>query len=112
MKKKSVSAVVKLVKTPGVFNVTAEKDGTLVLKRTGLNKENALLLYFNNIEDNIKNTTYTAEEIYEKYKEKWNKIKFKSEYIDTYGHKWKNTFVSDKKILEYLNNLINKTRCN
>ena len=49
MKKKSVSAVVKLVKTPGVFNVTAEKDGTLVLKRTGLNKENALLLYFNNI---------------------------------------------------------------
>ena len=39
MKKKSVSAVVKLVKTPGVFNVTAEKDGTLVLKRTGLNKE-------------------------------------------------------------------------
>ena len=31
---------------------------------------------------------------------------------DTYGHKWKNTFVSDKKILEYLNNLINKIRCN
>ena len=60
----------------------------------------------------ITNNGLTDKADIEKYKEKWNKIKFKSEYIDTYGHKWKNTFVSDKKILEYLNNLINKIRCN
>src|SRR5574344_2461748 len=108
MKKKSNVPIIK--KTPGVYNFVGTVDGKIVMKYSKLSKLDALNIFFNKIEDNIKNTTYTAEEIYAKYKEKWSKINFKSSYTDSYGHLWKDTFIPDHYVLDYLNNLINKLR--
>lgn len=95
---------------PGNFNLLAKVNDKIILHRTKLTPQEALDIFFNKIEDNIKNTTYTAEELYDKYKEKWNKVNFKSTYIDSYGHTWPNTFVQNRKVFDYLNNLIEKLR--
>lgn len=103
MKKKSTVPKIVIEKKPGVFNLKFTKGDKSIVK-TKLSKIAVLDFYFQNLENNIKD--FTAEELYDKYKQIWSSYTLKSVYIDSWGHKWPNCFVSDKSVYEYLNDKI------
>ena len=107
---KKVKVITTFQRQPGVFNLYAAKGDKVIVNRKGLSKDAWLSFYFQKIEDNIKNTNLSAEELYNKYKDKWDSVNLESTYIDSYGHTWKNTSMPLKEILKYLNKLISEIR--
>lgn len=98
-----MKGLIRQARHPGLFNLYVVQQEKLVPYKVKLTKEQALLEYFPQIEDNLKKYSDNAE-LLQKYKEKWDSIGLKSVYIDSYGHTWKNTFIPDKDIINYLNN--------
>ena len=109
-KKVSTVRAKKEKRTDGFFNIKVIKDGKVIFNKFNLKELDVLVFYFKDIENNIKNTVYSSEELYDKYKNKWDKLKLISTYIDSWGHTWKNCFLSKKVMLNYLEELISKLR--
>ena len=107
MKKKSTVPKIVIEKKPGVFNLKFTKGDKSIVK-TKLSKIAVLDFYFQNLENNIKD--FTAEELYDKYKQIWSSYTLKSVYIDSWGHKF-NCFLSNEAKYNYINSkLIYRTR--
>ena len=75
-----------------------------------LSKLEFLRLYFNSIDSNIeKHPEYKAEDFIKSYTLIWNNYQIFSDYIDSYGHRWHNSGLSDKAKIEFINNKLNET---
>lgn len=110
-KKQPVIPIKRIIeKTPGYFQVLIkDTSGNIKFYNKKLLKKDYLKLYFKNIDDNLKNhPDWTKEEIISKYKNIWSSFQILSDYVDSYGHKWKNTHLSDKACLEFITNKLNE----
>lgn len=99
----------KIKREPGYFQVLVKKDGKIVKTFKKLSKQEFLKFYFNNIDTNVeKHPEFKAEDFIKSYTLIWSKFELLSDYIDSYGHRWHNSGLSDKTKIEFINNKINE----
>lgn len=100
----------KVKREPGYFQVLIKKDDKVIKTYKKLYKLEFLRLYFNSIDSNIeKHPEYKAEDFIKSYTLIWNNYQIFSDYIDSYGHRWHNSGLSDKAKIEFINNKLNET---
>ena len=96
----------KVKREPGYFQVLIKKDDKVIKTYKKLSKLEFLRLYFNSIDSNIeKHPEYKAEDFIKSYTLIWNNYQIFSDYIDSYGHRWHNSGLSDKAKIEFINNI-------
>jgi hypothetical protein len=111
---------IKIVRSPGVFNIRILGPDGKVRGKNGMDKTQVFDFYFVGLDKNLQglrekfgniNDTF-AESILEKYKTIYSKYKFKYQYVDSYGHLWEGKCAkpSDKWALEYLKKKINESK--
>lgn len=88
----------------GFFRIYITKGDKVVFSGK-TDKQNFLKLWFKNLETNITNhPDWSAEEINSAYDMLWNNFTVLSDYVDSYGHIWKDTNLSKSAKLQYLCN--------
>ena len=100
----------KVKREPGYFQVLIKKNDKVIKTYKKLSKLEFLRLYFNSIDSNIeKHPEYKAEDFIKSYTLIWNNYQIISDYIDSYGHRWHNSGLSDKAKIEFIKNKLNET---
>lgn len=79
-------------------------DGKRIVK-SNLNLDQLFDAYFANLDNNLAKRDYSledAQEIYDKYKELYKSCKIQINYIDSWEHKWKNSWPKEDKFINYI----------
>ena len=111
MPKKGITRAIVPTKIPPVWQIgILFPDGKKISKpKCTLNE--VFNTYFIGL-DKYLNKDFTAEELFEKYKNTFSskKIKVVIHYIDSWGHKWtgKIAWPKESKFIEYLNKRLNE----
>lgn len=105
---KAVEKIIKVVKQPGYFLVLIKKDDKNIFYNTRLSKDKYLELWFKGLKENIeKHLDWSVEDFVSKYNNIWSNFTVLSDYVDSYGHKWRQTPLSDNYKKEYVEKMIN-----
>ena len=111
---------IKIVRSPGVFNIRILGPDGKVRGKNGMDKTQVFDFYFVNLDKNIEklrekygniDSTF-AQTILNNYKAIYTKYELKYQYVDSYGHLWEGKCAkpSDKWALEYLKKKINESK--
>lgn len=88
----------------GFFKIYISK-GDKVIANGKINKSDFLKFWFKNLSSNITNhPEWSAEDFNSAYNTLWSNYTVLSDYVDSYGHIWKDTNLSESAKLQYLCN--------
>jgi hypothetical protein len=111
MPKKGITKAIVPTKTPPVWQIGILFPNGKKISKPKCTLNEVFNTYFIGL-DKYLNKDFTAEELFEKYKNTFSSkgIKVVIHYIDSWGHKWtgKIAWPKESKFIEYLNKRLNE----